>query len=87
MDFSLRCLRYFWEKNGIEPRSWLPTTYVICPALQNQSRNNKKTMFVNPIRTDERHLFLTHFKQMKMNNQGILWIAKSTAGAKGMKQL
>ncbi|CAM9885888.1 unnamed protein product [Lampetra fluviatilis] len=69
-----------------KPASWLPESYVIFPLSPRPSR--RLSPGSSPGRhaerqADEREAFLVCFRQRAQNRQGNVWIAKSSAGAKG----
>uniref|UniRef100_S4RA06 Tubulin--tyrosine ligase n=1 Tax=Petromyzon marinus TaxID=7757 RepID=S4RA06_PETMA len=72
-----------------KPASWLPESYVIFPLSPRPSRRLSpgSSPGSSPRRhaerqADEREAFLVCFRQRAQNQQGNVWIAKSSAGAK-----
>ncbi|RXM98993.1 Tubulin--tyrosine ligase [Acipenser ruthenus] len=69
-----------------ESCSWLPESYVIYPTNLKTpvapAKNGINHMMNNP-KTDEREVFLASYSQKKEAGEGSVWIAKSSAGAKG----
>ncbi|XP_028676025.1 tubulin--tyrosine ligase [Erpetoichthys calabaricus] len=69
-----------------ESCSWFPESYIIYPTNLNTpvapATNGINHMKSNP-KTDEREVFLSSYHRRKENNEGTVWIAKSSAGAKG----
>ncbi|XP_037752240.1 tubulin--tyrosine ligase isoform X3 [Chelonia mydas] len=69
-----------------ESCTWFPESYMIYPTnlktpvapAQNGIRH-----LINNSRTDEREVFLASYNKRKENGEGNVWIAKSSAGAKG----
>ncbi|XP_009270891.1 PREDICTED: tubulin--tyrosine ligase [Aptenodytes forsteri] len=69
-----------------ESCTWFPESYVIYPTnlktpvapAQNGIRH-----LINNTRTDEREVFLAAYNRRREGNEGNVWIAKSSAGAKG----
>ncbi|XP_043368325.1 tubulin--tyrosine ligase isoform X2 [Dermochelys coriacea] len=69
-----------------ESCTWFPESYMIYPTnlktpvapAQNGIRH-----LINNSRTDEREVFLASYNKRKENGDGNVWIAKSSAGAKG----
>ncbi|MBN3320205.1 TTL ligase, partial [Atractosteus spatula] len=66
--------------------NWFPESYVIYPTNLNTpvapAKNGINHMKHHP-KTDEREVFLASYSQKKENGEGTVWIAKSSAGAKG----
>ncbi|KAJ8418032.1 hypothetical protein AAFF_G00137410 [Aldrovandia affinis] len=66
--------------------SWFPESYIIYPTNLNTpvapAKNGISHMKSNP-KTDEREVFLASYHQKRENGDGTVWIAKSSAGAKG----
>lgn len=67
--------------------NWLPESYIIYPTNLNTpvapATNGISHMKSNP-KTDEREVFLASYNSRKESGEGTAWIAKSSAGAKGM---
>lgn len=69
-----------------ESCTWFPESYMIYPTnlktpvapVQNGIRH-----LINNSRTDEREVFLASYNKRKESGEGNVWIAKSSAGAKG----
>lgn len=69
-----------------ESCTWFPESYVIYPTnlktpvapAQNGLRH-----LINNSRTDEREVFLAAYGRRREGGEGNVWIAKSSAGAKG----
>lgn len=69
-----------------ESCTWFPESYVIYPTnlktpvapAQNGIRH-----LINNSRTDEREVFLAAYNRRREGKEGNVWIAKSSAGAKG----
>lgn len=69
-----------------ESCTWFPESYVIYPTnlktpvapAQNGIRH-----LINNTRTDEREVFLASYNRRREGKEGNVWIAKSSAGAKG----
>ncbi|KAM7172150.1 tubulin--tyrosine ligase isoform 5-T5 [Macrochelys suwanniensis] len=69
-----------------ESCTWFPESYMIYPTnlktpvapAQNGIRH-----LINNSRTDEREVFLASYNKRKESGEGNVWIAKSSAGAKG----
>ncbi|PKU29895.1 tubulin--tyrosine hypothetical protein [Limosa lapponica baueri] len=69
-----------------ESCTWFPESYVIYPTnlktpvapAQNGIRH-----LINNTRTDEREVFLAAYNRRREGKEGNVWIAKSSAGAKG----
>lgn len=69
-----------------ESCTWFPESYVIYPTTLKTPvapAQNGIQLPVNSSRTDEREFFLTSYNQKKEDGEGNVWIAKSSAGAKG----
>ncbi|XP_048864695.1 tubulin--tyrosine ligase isoform X1 [Brienomyrus brachyistius] len=66
--------------------NWFPESYIIYPTNLNTpvapAKNGMSHLKNNP-KTDEREVFLASYHLKKMNGEGTVWIAKSSAGAKG----
>ncbi|XP_060728366.1 tubulin--tyrosine ligase [Tachysurus vachellii] len=66
--------------------NWLPESYIIYPTNLNTpvapATNGISHLKNNP-KTDEREVFLASYNTKKENGEGTVWIAKSSAGAKG----
>ncbi|GAA6110666.1 tubulin--tyrosine ligase [Tachysurus ichikawai] len=66
--------------------NWLPESYIIYPTDLNTpvapATNGISHLKNNP-KTDEREVFLASYNTKKENGEGTVWIAKSSAGAKG----
>ena len=60
----------------------MPDSYVIYPAKLRDEFNNNQMPFKKNYR-DEREAFRAAHKLLQSNGRGEVWIAKSTAGAKG----
>ncbi|XP_043840024.1 tubulin--tyrosine ligase [Dromiciops gliroides] len=72
-----------------ESCTWFPESYVIYPtnlktpvAPASPSKNGIRHL-INNSRTDEREVFLASYNRRKEGGEGNIWIAKSSAGAKG----
>lgn len=69
-----------------ESCTWFPESYVIYPTNVKTptapTRNGVHPPISNP-RTDEREVFLASYNKKKEDGEGNIWIAKSSAGAKG----
>ncbi|XP_039728560.1 tubulin--tyrosine ligase isoform X3 [Pteropus medius] len=69
-----------------ESCTWFPESYVIYPTNVKTptapTRNGVHPPINNP-RTDEREVFLASYNKKKEDGEGNIWIAKSSAGAKG----
>lgn len=68
--------------------SWFPESYIIYPTNLNTpvapASNGLDHLRANPNpKTDEREVFLASFHSRKESGDGSVWIAKSSAGAKG----
>ena len=70
----------------IDSSSWFPEAYIIYPTDFNTpvapAKNGMSHMKSNP-KTDEREVFLASYQCKKESGEGSVWIAKSSAGAKG----
>lgn len=66
--------------------NWLPESYIIYPTNLNTpvapATNGINHLKSNP-KTDEREVFLASYQAKKESGEGTVWIAKSSAGAKG----
>lgn len=66
--------------------NWLPESYIIYPTNLNTpvapATNGINHLKSNP-KTDEREVFLASYNTKKESGDGTVWIAKSSAGAKG----
>ncbi|XP_037533571.1 tubulin--tyrosine ligase [Nematolebias whitei] len=66
--------------------SWFPESYIIYPTNLNTpvapASNGIGHLKSNP-KTDEREVFLASYQAKKESGDGTVWIAKSSAGAKG----
>uniref|UniRef100_A0A9J8ANN9 Tubulin--tyrosine ligase n=1 Tax=Cyprinus carpio carpio TaxID=630221 RepID=A0A9J8ANN9_CYPCA len=66
--------------------NWFPESYIIYPTNLNTpvapATNGIGHMKSNP-KTDEREVFLASYNSRKESGEGTVWIAKSSAGAKG----
>lgn len=66
--------------------SWFPESYIIYPTNLNTpvapAANGIGHLQSNP-KTDEREVFLASYRAKKEGGEGTVWIAKSSAGAKG----
>ncbi|KAM3606553.1 uncharacterized protein V6R79_018581 [Siganus canaliculatus] len=66
--------------------NWFPESYIIYPTNLNTpvapATNGISHLKNNP-KTDEREVFLASYQSKKENGEGTVWIAKSSAGAKG----
>ncbi|XP_018593529.2 tubulin--tyrosine ligase isoform X2 [Scleropages formosus] len=66
--------------------NWFPESYIIYPTNLNTpvapAKNGISHLKSNP-KTDEREVFLASYNTKKENGDGTVWIAKSSAGAKG----
>ncbi|XP_029609033.1 tubulin--tyrosine ligase isoform X1 [Salmo trutta] len=69
-----------------DPGNWLPESYIIYPTNLNTpvapAKNGISHLKSNP-KTDEREVFLASYHSRKESGEGTVWIAKSSAGAKG----
>ncbi|CAI5771182.1 tubulin--tyrosine ligase isoform X2 [Podarcis muralis] len=69
-----------------ESCTWFPESYVIYPTNLKTpvapAQNGTHHLINNP-RTDEREVFLASYQKRKESGEGSVWIAKSSAGAKG----
>ncbi|KAE8601253.1 hypothetical protein XENTR_v10013603 [Xenopus tropicalis] len=69
-----------------ETCTWFPESYVIYPTNEKtpamRARNGLPDL-ANAPRTDEREEFRSSFNKKKENEEGNVWIAKSSSGAKG----
>ena len=69
-----------------ESCTWFPESYVIYPTNLKTPVAPAQNGIHPPIhssRTDEREFFLTSYNKKKEDGEGNVWIAKSSAGAKG----
>lgn len=69
-----------------ESCTWFPESYVIYPTnLKTPVAPAQNGIYppVNSSRTDEREFFLASYNRKKEDGEGNVWIAKSSAGAKG----
>lgn len=69
-----------------ESCSWFPESYVIYPTNLKTPvapAQNGIQLPVSNSRTDEREFFLASYNRKKEDGEGNVWIAKSSAGAKG----
>ncbi|XP_008978528.1 tubulin--tyrosine ligase isoform X2 [Callithrix jacchus] len=69
-----------------ESCTWFPESYVIYPTNLKTPvapAQNGIQPPINNSRTDEREFFLTSYNRKKEDGEGNVWIAKSSAGAKG----
>ncbi|KAG5831417.1 hypothetical protein ANANG_G00303510 [Anguilla anguilla] len=66
--------------------NWFPESYIIYPTNLKTpvapAKNGISHLKSNP-KTDEREVFLASYHQKRENEEGSVWIAKSSAGAKG----
>lgn len=66
--------------------NWFPESYIIYPTNLNTpvapATNGISHLKNNP-KTDEREVFLASYLSKKESGEGTVWIAKSSAGAKG----
>ncbi|KYO22275.1 tubulin--tyrosine ligase isoform X1 [Alligator mississippiensis] len=65
---------------------WFPESYVIYPTdlkTPVAPAENGIHHLINNTRTDEREVFLASYNRRKESGEGNVWIAKSSAGAKG----
>lgn len=66
--------------------NWFPESYIIYPTNLNTpvapAMNGISHLKSNP-KTDEREVFLASYNAKKESAVGTVWIAKSSAGAKG----
>ncbi|XP_068597648.1 tubulin--tyrosine ligase-like [Brachionichthys hirsutus] len=66
--------------------NWFPESYIIYPTNLNTpvapAKNGINHLKSNP-KTDEREVFLSSYHSKKESGDGVMWIAKSSAGAKG----
>ncbi|XP_060610453.2 tubulin--tyrosine ligase [Anolis sagrei] len=70
----------------VESCTWFPESYVIYPTdlkTPVAPAQNGIQHLVNNTRTDEREVFLASYQKRKESGEGTVWIAKSSAGAKG----
>lgn len=69
--------------------NWFPESYIIYPTNLNTpvapATNGINHLKSNP-KTDEREVFLASYNAKKESGNGSVWIAKSSAGAKGKTQ-
>lgn len=69
-----------------ESCTWFPESYMIYPTNLKTpvapAQNGMHHLINNP-RTDEREVFLASYQKRKESGEGNVWIAKSSAGAKG----
>ncbi|TSK22826.1 Tubulin--tyrosine ligase [Bagarius yarrelli] len=66
--------------------NWFPESYIIYPLNLNTPvapATNSISHLKNNPKTDEREVFLASYNTKKENGEGTVWIAKSSAGAKG----
>lgn len=70
--------------------NWFPESYIIYPTNLNTpvapASNGISHLKSNP-KTDEREVFLASYHAKKESGEGTVWIAKSSAGAKGASWL
>ncbi|XP_038607256.1 tubulin--tyrosine ligase isoform X3 [Tachyglossus aculeatus] len=69
-----------------ESCTWFPESYVIYPTdlkTPVAPAENGIRHLINNSRTDEREVFLVSYNRRKESREGNVWIAKSSAGAKG----
>lgn len=69
-----------------ESCTWFPESYVIYPTNLKTPVAPAQNGIHPPIhssRTDEREFFLASYNRKKEEGEGNVWIAKSSAGAKG----
>uniref|UniRef100_A0A2K6V145 Tubulin--tyrosine ligase n=1 Tax=Saimiri boliviensis boliviensis TaxID=39432 RepID=A0A2K6V145_SAIBB len=69
-----------------ESCTWFPESYVIYPTNLKTPvapAQNGIQPLINNSRTDEREFFLSSYNRKKEDGEGNVWIAKSSAGAKG----
>ncbi|KAM6177631.1 tubulin--tyrosine ligase [Rhynchocyon petersi] len=69
-----------------ESCTWFPESYVIYPTNLNTPVAPAQNGIYPPMnnsRTDEREFFLASYNKRKEGGEGNIWIAKSSAGAKG----
>lgn len=69
-----------------ESCTWFPESYVIYPTNLKTPvapAQNGIQLPVSNSRTDEREFFLASYNRKKEDGEGNVWIAKSSAGAKG----
>lgn len=69
-----------------ESCTWFPESYVIYPTNLKTPVAPAQNGIHPPIhnsRTDEREFFLASYNRKKEDGEGNVWIAKSSAGAKG----
>lgn len=70
--------------------NWFPDSYIIYPTNLNTHvapADNGISHLQNNPKTDEREVFLASYNTKKENGDGTVWIAKSSAGAKGENRL
>ncbi|XP_013907809.1 PREDICTED: tubulin--tyrosine ligase [Thamnophis sirtalis] len=70
----------------VEGCTWFPESYVIYPTNLKTPvapAENGLQHLINNTRTDEREVFLSSYQKRKESGEGNVWIAKSSAGAKG----
>lgn len=69
--------------------NWFPESYIIYPTNLKTpvapATNGINHLKSNP-KTDEREVFLASYNAKKESGNGSVWIAKSSAGAKGKTQ-
>lgn len=82
--FTIRLIKTSPELSDFN--SWLPESYIIYPTNLNTpvapATNGINHLKSNP-KTDEREVFLASYQAKKESGEGTVWIAKSSAGAKG----
>lgn len=69
-----------------ESCTWFPESYVIYPTNAKTpvaATQNGIHLPISNTRTDEREFFLASYNKKKDDGEGNVWIAKSSAGAKG----
>ncbi|XP_033106353.1 tubulin--tyrosine ligase-like [Anneissia japonica] len=74
------------EQHGCQ--SWYPTSFVIHPTTEGTPESSslsvkERMMMAHKVREDEREDFQRVQRLMKEKREGSVWIAKSSAGAKG----
>lgn len=70
----------------LDSSNWFPESYIIYPTNLNTpvapATNGISHLKSNP-KTDEREVFLASYHAKRESGDGTVWIAKSSAGAKG----
>lgn len=82
--FTIRLIKTSPELS--DSSNWFPESYIIYPTNLNTpvapATNGISHLKNNP-KTDEREVFLASYNSKKESGEGTVWIAKSSAGAKG----